>query len=105
EEADRVPARADSRSPRALVGPCPAALRRREQAGARALHPARPEPHLRMRGTAMRGPALLALALLVLVGCPVPADRDGTPPTKNLPPPPTTPDARQDVPSPPAVKP
>ena len=53
----------------------------------------------------MRAPALLALALLVLAGCPVPADRDGRPPEKNLPPPPTTPDARQDVPSPPAVKP
>jgi hypothetical protein len=53
----------------------------------------------------MRVGALLVLALLVLPGCPVPADRDGTPPAKNMPPPPTTPDARQDVPSPPAVKP
>ena len=54
----------------------------------------------------MRYPALLALALLVLSGCPVPADRYGTsPPAKNLTPPTTTPDARQDVPSPPAVKP
>ena len=54
----------------------------------------------------MRAPVALAFALLLLAGCPVPADRDGTPPAaKNLPPPPTTPDARQDVPSPPAVKP
>jgi hypothetical protein len=50
----------------------------------------------------MRASVLLALTLLVLSGCPVPADREGTaPPAKNLPPPPTTPDARQDVPSPP----
>jgi hypothetical protein len=50
---------------------------------------------------------LFAFALLAAAsGCPVPADRDDTaPPTQGLPPPPTTPDARQDVPGPPAVKP
>ena len=59
-----------------------------------------------MKGATMTSRVLLALALLTLLaGCPVPPDRDGkAPPAPNVPPP-TTPDARQDVPGPPAVKP
>lgn len=59
-----------------------------------------------MKGATMKARVLLGLALLTLTaGCPVPADRDGKgQPAPNMPPP-TTPDARQDVPGPPAVKP